>query len=1061
MAGRWLRGFLVFTFALAVGHLAWHARLGPPLTPTYVLDGGGHVLSGSDPGSQVLYLRRTLYLTEQPRHAWLAVIGRDRLRLYVNGRRVGQKVHDGFPVGLVIDLVPLLKVGRNVLAINAEQTSIGIPPAVAVRGAYTLAGIVHPIESDASWRYSTTYERGASWWFSPEFQDDSWPMAQVTKRSLCSRVDGPPGTTTEPPLGRWIGVPSLTSQEAAVRRQVEVAARPRQAWLRVTATAPYLLAVNGLILDGPEEGLTIRAKPDPVQRTYDLTSVVRSGRNVVAFLLSSNSGVPHLRADLEVEDDAGRRYRLGTDETWQGRPGLSANWSAFPSANDAGWQPCRVETGDLGIPPWVPARKVVAVQLPWEEALRRTSGQAAVIALIALLTWAGCRLAERFLIRLRSGGTNTDQAPVVYLALVPATLALAGAILACYDPRVARQDVYRDIWVLLAVLSVPLQWGLLALTSRRYAIPWRLPWGARSANKGLAGALGPQRWAEVALLVLVVGIGFWLRVRQIAVEPLMWDEAAHYYETCGLLENGYPSRQISPDAPPRGIATSELMYVPMALVALVVPDPLYVVRLPALLFGTATIVLIYLTGRALFGRAVAWCAMLLYTFAPVCIAMSVFGRYLAQLQFFTLLTVYFFWLMLRPKTGIHQGFLWLTALAFCAMYLSWEASALLAPGMMLAALVQRRGRLFSLLSNGTVWAAMGLVVIVLLLQTSYRTLVGAGRLTYYMGVPPLPLEANWQLPLFDLWYYVRNANWTTDTLLPLLGLALAGLLAIRSVYQAPLRFLFLIHVGGCLILAALLPMATFRYGYHFVPFSILLTSAVLVIGARALTKAARAPQTPAFWRRYASGLGLALVVIGLVLGSGLTIQLAELPSLRVYNYGITTYKFPGIAGPIRYLREHLREGDVVIANLPHQVTLLMDRPGWSTDYTLESVLTVPLELSDAAPVLRDARNGARALVGLPDLEELFAHRRRIWYVAIPDVDANMNPGPAPAYLREHMEVVCEGWSAALLLGGQRHWPAAQQQQAEQQLPAGRGAAPTLGGWTAFQGDETSKGLIAR
>jgi hypothetical protein len=1041
MAGRFLRGLLVLAFAAAVGHVAWHALAGPPLTPEYFIEGEGKVLTAPDPEAQVLYLRRTLWLSRRPRHAWLEVVGRDCVRVYVNGHRAGEKRNDGFPVGVVVDLAPLLTAGRNVLAVSAEQASVGYPPAVAVRGACRVGGVELPIRTDASWRCSTTYARGADWWFSPDFQDGHWPTAPVTDRGLRSAADAPPRATTEAGIGRWVGPPSLASREAAVRRDFTVPGRPRRAWLRVTATAPYLLAVNGVLLDAPEDGLAATPVP-PVQRTYDITAAVRRGANRVAFLLTADDRLPHVLADLEVEDGTGARCRLGTDGTWLSRPGPPGDWSEAAGQDSADWKPCVVAPGDLNVPPWLPARRFVAVAVPLAVALGRVAREVGFIAILAVLTWLGCRLAGRQLARRCAAGGPAVPAPVAYLALVPATVALAGAVLATYDPQVARQDVYRGLWVLLAVASVPVQWGLLALAARRPAVRLGGP------------ALG--RVAAAVLLAGLVGAGLWLRLQNIAVEPMMWDEVLHYNGTRGFLENGYPSMSVGPGAPPRGVATSELMYVSMGLAALFVDDPLYVVRVPALIFGTATIVLIYVVGRRLFGRPVGWAAAALYALAPPCVGMGVFGRYVTQLQFFTLLTVYFFWLALRPEGGLSRRYVWLTALAFCAAYLTWEGSALLAPGMILAALFQRRGRLRTLFANRAVWAASASVLVVLLLQGAFRQMVQAPRLKYQLGLGALPMTPNWRYPGFDAWYYVRQATWNVDTLLPLVGLALAGLLAVRSACRRPLRFLLLIHLVGCLLLAALLSITAFRYAYHQIPLGILLASAAFVACARALAGAARSPAAPAAWRLYARGLGAATLLAVLALGSGLTVQLGDLPGLRVYNFGTSTYRFPGVAGPLAYLRAHLREGDVVVSPLPHHVTGLVARPGWSTDYLLESYLVAPLELTDDSPVPVDSRCGAVVLLGRRDLEDLFARRRRIWYLAVPEIHANVNSASVSAYLREHMEVVEEGWHAVLLFRGDRHWPADQRQEAGRALPGTR--APAGG---AAPPEDVSKALVIR
>src|SRR5262249_8645826 len=153
-------------------------------------------------------------------------------------------------------------------------------------------------------------------------------------------------------------------------------------------------------LDEQEEQLgTLLPVLPPIQRSYDITPVVRSGSNVVSVLMSSAAGAPRLLADLEVEDPAGSRLSLGTDATWEARSGLSTEWLATEPSAD--WRPCRAETGDLDIPPWQPQRQDVAIAEPVSVVIRNTLGEASVMALIALLTALACHGAAWYLSTLR------------------------------------------------------------------------------------------------------------------------------------------------------------------------------------------------------------------------------------------------------------------------------------------------------------------------------------------------------------------------------------------------------------------------------------------------------------------------------------------------------------------------------------------------------------------------------------------------------------------------------------------------------------------------------------
>src|SRR5262245_56620644 len=150
-----VRAGLVVAFASALGHLAWHTWFGRALVPDYMVGGKVCALCGPNRDARQLYVRREICLSQRPRHAWLQVLGRDRLRLYVNGRFLAQQSLPGFPVAVLADLTPYLQIGQNIIAIVAEQASLGKPPVIAVDGAYAFEEQEYPLCTDDQWRCSS------------------------------------------------------------------------------------------------------------------------------------------------------------------------------------------------------------------------------------------------------------------------------------------------------------------------------------------------------------------------------------------------------------------------------------------------------------------------------------------------------------------------------------------------------------------------------------------------------------------------------------------------------------------------------------------------------------------------------------------------------------------------------------------------------------------------------------------------------------------------------------------------------------------------------------------
>lgn len=1032
MRRRAIEGLVLVSFVLVLSHIAWHAFVAPLPASQYMV--GGQVQALFAPGSDAkrLYLRRQLFLPRQPRHAWVQVLGRDHVSLYVNGVLAKEATLDGFPLALVVDLAPYMRSGPNVIALVAHQTTVGEPPAIAVEGAYDLGDVEHPLRADDQWRCATCFERKAFWWFQPQFDDRHWPFAAVGPRDLRAKVAAPPQATKARRTGQWITPVDLEEAQVSVRREFELSGRARVAWLRLTATASYRLAVNGVLIDRREDQLGTVTPVPPVQRIYDLTGLMRRGRNVVAVALTaSTAGPPHLLADLEVEDDAGERLRLGSDGSWLQRPGLPRDWANRYLEAPADWRPCHAEPGDLDMMPWEPRRENVEVVLPFAIQARAWAQQAALIVGVALVTWLACTLMTRWL-RRRSGQEATMAARVVYLALVPPAAMLAGALLATCDPRFLRQDVYRPLWVGLALALVLVQWALLALFSR---------WGRSERTEALAlrsaaadgpvadepgeGAEDRQPRIGWAVLVLVLmGVGFWVRFKDIDTEPLHPDEWWNYTATKGFLKRWYPSVQNHEDLPTSYSSTYEIMPIcGPALVALVYDRDYFVVRFPSICWATLTIWLLAYAGRKMFSPATGLAAAALFAFAPIAIQMANFGRYYSQLPFLALLCVYFFWKTIQ-KTGapVDRRALWLCVGSFFALYLTWEAGALMAVGMMLAAVIHRRGHLRSMLRQPAVWVGMLVLLLGIGLQYANRTFQQIERMWYGSGGSDVTLVPMWRYPTFQPWYYLLESTWSPDTFLPLVGLAGACILAVRHSFRKPLVYLLIVYLTTVTVLGVLLPLTLWRYAYWQSPLLVLVVAAALVGGLRSLVNvrargASLRPGWPAAWRLQARATAAFVGVLAVALGCGSLVQLTEMDRLRSSGYRLGQLKFPHLKGAADYLREHFQEGDVVMTTLPH---VLDHYWGRKSDYWLQTLLSLQASIDDKRTLPLHKIVGTVMIPDMASVDWLFAKAQRVWYIAVPSYHAETNDPAVSAYLVQNMDVVYEDFWATIMLVDANH-----------------------------------------
>jgi hypothetical protein len=1032
MTRRAVSGLIIVLFAMVVGHLAWHIWLGPAVVPTYYLEEESRALAGADPAERQLYLRRELFLTQRPLHAWIEVLGYDHIWLYVNGQLIDDQVHEGCILGIVADLTPRLRPGRNVLAIVAKQTIISQPPIAAVKGAYILADGEHPLGPDDVWRCSPIFERKAYWWFDKEFDDRHWPAARVTNCQLKAQVTSPPRIATTATFGRWITPVDQSQTSAGMRRDFEVPERPRAAWLRVTSACDYRLAVNGILLDQQEVELGNRFPSEPVQRAYDITRVIRAGRNSVSLVVAGNAGPPHLLAELEVEDGSGRLVQVGTDERWRCKVGSPGDWLEPEPETASGWVLCHVESGNLHSEPWVAHREFLELTLPAAVMARRIVLEIALITSIALGTLLICRWAAWLFAMGGEFGRDGFGPGVLSLSLVLPTVALALALLATYDPRVAAQDVYQGRWVLLAVAMVPLQWGLLALMIRR-------PTGDYRDARTRAGSAFRVGWMGLVLCALVA-TGFWLRVRNIANDALNPDELTVIRASHGVWERGMASFQIDKYLPTYYICGCELEYFGPAIGSKLFDDDRYALRVPTAFWGTLTIALVFLVGRRLFTPTVGLLAAAIYTFSPLCIQMSNFGRYPSLLQVMTLVLVYFFHRTLAGRGPIDRRALWLTAFAYLGCFLSWEAAALIAPGLILAALVQRRGRLATILGNPSVWAAMAVVLSVVLLQMGHANLLQTQYLMIGTGwgdVRPTPM---WRYPYFNVLRYVLLSAWSQDTIFARAGLLVACLLAVRHPFRDNCRFLLLIFLTNCVVMSALMPISAPRYSYHLIPLILLLTCASLVAGLHALVRLARPANGTPVWRSYARTIGAITALTFVVVSNGLTLKLDNMKSFTIQSDEPGLFRYADLEGPVRYLHDHLQEGDVVIAIHPDIVNHIAEvgKQGtfpadWQCDYWLETTLQLPAIMNDQKIRPLHRWIGSVAIMNRDQLDAIFANHRRVWYLSIPRFHDITNATDVSLYMRQHMDVVYEDFATLVLLRDNTHRQAETRLRDEQAL----------------------------
>jgi hypothetical protein len=1016
-------------FAVAVGDFGFRTY-NPSPTSEYMVDGvmrPFQLQSRAEPKKH-LYLRHKWRLTEPPERAWLQLVGHDLVEVFVNGRRAGRSatVGDGRLAGLVIDITSLLHGGENSVAIHVPQLTLHRPPQVAIEGECEFSdGGVKSLADPHDWRASDIYDHRGPFWYETAFDDSHWSKPAVAEPVYWrAQVKIPPRSITEPRRSRWITPPAVSGGVAAVAGTFDVPDGPRDGWLRIMSTGSYRVAVNGWLATTEEPTLSIHQR-QAGEQTFDVSPLLRQGQNTISILAETPGEAPRVRADLEATTLRGERVYVATNDQWKGAGGYVADWIA-PNLKSADWQPCKADLGYLGVMPRFVTRELIELKPPAAFWFARAARYAGWIVLSGLTAAVGASLCGWLITRTESASAAATALP--YLALLPSTVAAATGSLMTWDLAYAAHDVYKPLWLMGVWLLVVAQWLLLiVINSGRAAV------AALSAP--ISSRTRAERAAIAACWITLAALAFWLRWRDLTAEPIHHDEVTAYAFTMSIFEYGFPGGQVHPDIPFGYCATSELCYYFHALAALVFDDPLLVLRVPALLFSMATLALVAYIAWKWFNGYAAFVAGVFYALSPHIIGMAEFGRYLSQVQFFTLLTTYLTYEAVRGAGPPHTRLTWAAALSFVAMYLSWEGSGMFALGLAVAVLFHRRRHLKPLLASPHLYMATTVVALVIVGQNAHRIMQQTQRLWFGQGISSITIKAMWRYPFFQHDYFLINSSWIKDALLPMAALVGACFMAVRHRWRFPLRFALICMIGNAELMVALLPVRTNRYAYHLTAILILIAAAVVVAAADALLKGVQALQLPTAFRRYARTVVVGTVVAAVALMSGWTVRTAELTDYVSAGLDIRKLRIPDWDEPMDYLLKNMKEGDIVLSIMPHTTNYmfavhefgvgqaLFTGDARTTDYWPQSRLILQATMGDETTVARDRRSGAVMLYNLEQVEKLFATHDRIWYLTLRGGQSALNDGVVSKYLREHLDVVSEDFATALMMRDKNNRPA--------------------------------------
>lgn len=332
----------VLVYGLLLGYVGWYTFF-EPVAATYPVKWDASWVALSDENISQSYFRKKLHLGQSVRHAWVQVLATESFQFYLNGRVVGAAYRLADNVTGVFDLTTALRPGTNVFALTTHRSTPG-PSKVAIEGVYeSWQGVRHRVVSDATWKAAPYFEwqlSGGPQWFESDFNDSQWVYAKVIGVPAPqdnSKVAFDPLMYTERVRGQWMWASSAEAPRAFLRTRIDLAAPPREAWIRVAGQG-YHLMVNGIVIGEKTQSLGVAGVPLIGQSLslYRITPFLRRGENTFAL-----SGVAE-RADRAILVDGlivgadGRALWLASPDGWRASTVENPGW-ARAGFDDASW----------------------------------------------------------------------------------------------------------------------------------------------------------------------------------------------------------------------------------------------------------------------------------------------------------------------------------------------------------------------------------------------------------------------------------------------------------------------------------------------------------------------------------------------------------------------------------------------------------------------------------------------------------------------------------------------------------------------------------------------------
>lgn len=639
-----------------------------------------------------------------------------------------------------VDLTPYLSAGKNTIALEVEKEQTN--PRVVVEGAVYTVADSSPIKlttGATTWRVSNLFQnREELLWFDLNFPDENWSQAQklgVVKEATYSWLSQ--NLFDRRLQGTWIAGNQSPQGQMWLRRVWSIpATKMSRAYIRFAGKGQYSLLLNGALVNHYE------AEDANELHLVEVTKLIKTDNNILAVSLAAPLDVEATENNSIGSHDSVQFFLDGWVETDDG--GIIG-----AIATDKNWT-----TLNQPVPGWTEGagegQPVNLMSLPEPQQFQRTfEGNAYFLNYPNYLwhqsLWQLAGIVFAFIYALILGlwllarESWWDNLSAGAAILAPGTLFLIGIGLLKHRYAEAERGLLfaqpqSNYLILLVFAAIVLLTLLLSrIKSSSEILPrsslWFLFGLVNCVCLGLVfkghvllillisagmvsfGIFWTQRrwqlqdcylmlqriwesWGQWFLLILVIAIGFGLRLYQLDFSDLDWDENVSWDATRGILRTGAPIATAG-----NWYSRSPAYHYMLAFWLKLIGDSAFNARLLSVLWGTATLVLIYLFTRAITGKV--WIALLttaVFAIDPFALFYSRNIRFYQVVQFMTIAVFWSFCKGFIERAGRHYHYIFFCSLIF--LLLSQEVNVTLTPVFLIGFLYFYRP--FSLLKDKSI-----------------------------------------------------------------------------------------------------------------------------------------------------------------------------------------------------------------------------------------------------------------------------------------------------------------------------------------------------------------------